>query len=86
LVARGEPAKIIARVILRLSLAVLLATGTRVALADAASLGDWLAGSAATSGLPALLDPITSAGRKAWDCTPERVASTPRVDEAGLPR
>ena len=82
LVVCGEPTKVIATALLRLSLAVLLAAGAGVALADAAMLGDLPGGTAVES---ALLAPISSVGRKAWDCKPELAASTPRVDEAQLP-
>jgi hypothetical protein len=64
--------------LLRLGLAVSLAAGAGVTLADAASVGFWLAGNAEASTLP-LLAPITSVGRKAWDCTPELAATTPHV-------
>jgi hypothetical protein len=65
--------------------AVLLAAGTGTTLAGATSLGDWLTRNAIVSTLPALLAPITSAGRKAWNCKPELAASTPHVDEAEPP-
>lgn len=81
----GAPTRIITSAVLRLSLAVLLAGGASVVLADAASLGDSLGGKLVASGLPMLLAPITSFGRKAWDCKPELAASTPHVDEAKLP-
>ncbi|MFZ0031441.1 MAG: hypothetical protein WAK84_06180 [Candidatus Cybelea sp.] len=67
---------------LLLSLAVLLAAEAGVTLADAAVLGDRLGGNAVAS---TLLAPISSVGRKAWDCKPELAALTPRVDEAELP-
>ena len=85
LVACGEPAKVIAGGLGRLSLAVLLAAGAGVTLADAAILGDWLGATAVESTSPTLLGPVTSAGRKAWNCKPEVAASARRVDEADLP-
>ena len=85
LIGCGETTKMIAGALPSLSLALLLAAGARVSLADATTLGDWLVENTVVSGLPALLDPIASAGRKAWNCKPELAASTPHVIEAGLP-
>jgi hypothetical protein len=67
------------------SFVVLLAAGGGATLAGAASLDDRPVEDAIMSTLPALLAPITSAGRKAWNCKPELAASTPHVDEAELP-
>jgi hypothetical protein len=70
-------------------LAVLLLTGGllcgRFALAGATSIDDMLSGALAASGAPALLGPITSAGRVGWECKPERAASSQRAHEAELP-
>lgn len=55
------------------------------ALAKAASLEDLLTGQLVASSAPALLGPITSEGRKGWDCKPERAAAAPRGAEAELP-
>jgi hypothetical protein len=65
------------------SFVVLLAAEVGGTLARAASLDDWPAGNAAFT-LPALLAPITSAGRKAWNCKAELAASTKRLNEAEL--
>jgi hypothetical protein len=77
------PSFSVATALLRLGLAALLAAGTGITLANAATLGDRLGGNGVES---TLLAPISSVGRKAWDCKPELAASTPRVDEAELPR
>jgi hypothetical protein len=72
-------------ILVAFSFAVSLAAGSGVTLAGAASLGDWLAEDAVASTLPAMLAPITSVGRKAWNCKAELAASAPHVDEAELP-
>jgi len=58
----------------------------RLALANAAGVEDLLAGQMTPSATPALLGPITSVGRKGWDCKPEHVASAQRWNEAELPQ
>lgn len=55
------------------------------ALAKAASLEDLLTGQLVASGAPALLGPITSEGRKGWDCKPERAAAAAHSGQAELP-
>ncbi len=65
-------------------LAMLLLCG-RFAIAGAASLEDAITGALAPSMAPALLGPITSAGRIGWECKPERSASSAGWHEAGLP-
>jgi hypothetical protein len=57
----------------------------RMAFADAAKVQDLLAGGLLPSAEPALLAPITSEGRKGWDCKPEKAAQTQRWHEANLP-
>ena len=57
----------------------------RVALAGAAQAQDLLAGQLIPSAAPALLGAITSAGRKGWDCKPERAASAAGWNAAELP-
>jgi hypothetical protein len=57
----------------------------RFIAADATSLEDMLAGSLTPSAAPALLGPITSAGRVGWECKPERAASSAGSHEAELP-
>lgn len=37
------------------------------------------------SAAPALLGPITSTGRKSWDCKPEHVAASPQIQDSELP-
>jgi hypothetical protein len=72
----------------RILAAVLLAGALlcgRGALANAASVGDLLAGGLTASGPPGLLAPITSAGRKGWDCKPEHAAGSQRWRAAELP-
>lgn len=55
------------------------------ALAKAASLEDLLAVQMVASSTPALLGPITSEGRKGWECKPERAAAAARSGDAELP-
>lgn len=57
----------------------------RTALAGAASLEDLLAGALTPSSAPALLGPITSAGRIGWECKPERAAAAAPSSQAELP-
>ena len=70
-------------------LLVILAAGTlafgRFAVAGAAGVEDLLAGGLTPSAAPALLGPITSAGRKGWECKPEHVAAAPDWKAAELP-
>ena len=69
-------------------LAALLATAVlcgRAAVADSGSLEDAIAGALMPSAAPALLGPITSAGRTGWECKPERSASSAGWHEAELP-
>jgi hypothetical protein len=75
--------------LLRLLAALLLASGVawsgRVAAAGAATLEDLLSGGMAPSAAPALLGPITAAGRVGWECKPERAAGAPTYRQAELP-
>jgi hypothetical protein len=57
----------------------------RFALANAASVEDLLAGGLIPSAAPGLLEPITSAGRKGWDCKPEHAAEAAHWHAAHLP-
>ena len=70
-------------------IAVVLLAGAilsgRLAVANAASLEDMLAGQLAPSASPALLGPITSVGRKGWDCRPEHAAAAQHWRNAELP-
>ncbi|MGA8575330.1 MAG: hypothetical protein WB609_06520 [Candidatus Cybelea sp.] len=58
----------------------------RVAVASAASLEDLLSGALTPSAAPALLGPITAAGRVGWECKPERAAAAGSWHDAELPR
>lgn len=55
------------------------------AIASAAGVEDMLAGQLIPSAAPSLLGPITSAGRKGWDCKPEHVAAAPHWRSGELP-
>jgi hypothetical protein len=69
-------------------LAALLAMAVicgRAAIADSGSLEDAIAGALIPSAAPAMLGPITSAGRSGWECKPERSAGSSAWHEAGLP-
>lgn len=57
----------------------------RLAMADAASVEDMLAGALVPSSAPMLLGPITSTGRVGWECKPERAAASAHSHEAELP-
>lgn len=54
-------------------------------MAKAASLEELLTGQMVASDAPALLGPITSAGRKGWDCQPEHAAGAAHWRDAELP-
>jgi hypothetical protein len=79
----------VSRTLVRRVLAAALLTGAlfcgRFALAGAASLQEMLDGALAPSAAPALLGPITSAGRVGWECKPERAAASARAHDAELP-
>ncbi|HVR47601.1 MAG TPA: hypothetical protein VMT95_13305 [Candidatus Binatia bacterium] len=57
----------------------------RFALAGAASLQEMLDGALVPSSAPALLGPITSAGRIGWECKPERAAAAKDAQHSELP-
>ena len=57
----------------------------RIAFANAASVEDLLAGGLLPSAAPGLLEPITSEGRKGWDCKPEHAAEAKHWHAANLP-
>jgi hypothetical protein len=57
----------------------------RFAIAGAASLEEMLSGALVPSAAPALLGPITSAGRVGWECKPERAAASSQISVAELP-
>ncbi len=75
--------------ILRILAAALLACGffgsARLGMAGIISLEDLLAGGLTPSAAPALLAPITSAGRTGWECKPERAAAAAPWRQAELP-
>jgi hypothetical protein len=79
----------VSRTLVRRMLAAALLTGAlfcgRFALAGAASLQEMLDGALAPSAAPALLGPITSAGRVGWECKPERAAASAHAHDAELP-
>lgn len=52
---------------------------------QAASVADVLAQGTLNPQAPALLGPITSAGRKGWECKPERAAAATGSHQAELP-
>jgi hypothetical protein len=52
---------------------------------QAASVADLLAQGVLAPQAPALLGPITSAGRTGWECKPERAAAAKGSHEAELP-
>jgi hypothetical protein len=57
----------------------------RFALAGAASLQEMLDATLTPSSAPALLGPITSAGRVGWECKPERAAASKDARNSELP-
>jgi hypothetical protein len=75
---------LVPRILVTAVLAAALFCG-RAAFANAASIEDLLAGQLIPSKTPALLAPITSAGRKGWECKPERAAGSPQWHAAELP-
>lgn len=81
--------KAVSRTLVSRALAVAFLAGTllcgRLALAGAASLQEMLDGTLTPSSAPALLGPITSAGRIGWQCKPERAAATKDARDSELP-
>lgn len=75
---------LVPRVFAVVLLAAILFCG-RFALAGAASLQEMLDGALAPSSAPALLGPITSAGRIGWECKPERAAAAKDAQHSELP-
>ncbi|HEY1882786.1 MAG TPA: hypothetical protein VGG51_07085 [Candidatus Cybelea sp.] len=71
-------------VVVSVLLALLIACG-HFAVAGAESLEDAIAGVLTPSAAPAMLGPITSAGRTGWECKPERAASSTGWRQAELP-
>ncbi|MGZ3553624.1 MAG: hypothetical protein ACXWNK_16430 [Vulcanimicrobiaceae bacterium] len=66
-------------------LLIAAAFSARFAVAGAASMEAVLEGGMAPSASPALLGPITEAGRTGWACAPERAAAAKHTREAELP-
>ena len=77
------------RLWVRAVLCALLSTaaigGAAVGVAGAASVETMLGGALQPSDDPALLGPITEAGRKGWACKPEQAASAAHWQQAELP-
>jgi hypothetical protein len=74
------------REILRWATAAMLALGACAGAAMGAELLLSDPASLVTSAPPALLGPITEAGRTGWDCAPEHAATARTAPAAGLPR
>lgn len=81
---KGVSKSLFARLLAAVLLAGAVAAGG-VALAGTTSLEESLAGALLPSAAPPLLGPITSSGRKGWDCLPERAAAAPHWHDAELP-
>ena len=73
------------RAVLFVALFTAVAGGTAAGVAGAASVESMLDGALVPSSAPALLGPITEAGRKGWACKPEQAASARHWREADLP-
>jgi hypothetical protein len=80
---KGVSKSLFARLLAAALLAGAIAGGA--ALAGTTSLEDSLAGALLPSAAPPLLGPITSSGRKGWDCLPERAAAAQHWQDAQLP-
>jgi len=73
------------RAVLVAALLTSAAGGAAVGVAGAASVESMLDGALVPSSAPALLGPITEAGRKGWACKPEQAASARHWQDADLP-
>lgn len=73
------------RTVLCSLLFIAVAGGAAAGVAGAASVESMLAGALQPSAAPALLGPITEAGRKGWACKPEQAASAHGWRQAELP-
>jgi hypothetical protein len=73
------------RAVLSLALLTAVAGGAAAGVAGAASVESALEGALAPSAAPALLGPITEAGRKGWACKPEQAAAARTAHDAELP-
>ena len=72
------------RFVLVLVFAIVMAA-SGLALAGALSLQELANPKLAPSAIPTLLGSITQAGRKGWECMPERAAAAKHVSTAELP-
>ncbi len=70
----------------RWAIAAALALSAGVGVAAGAELMQGDGSLLAASAPPALLGPITEAGRAGWDCAPEHAATARTATAAGLPR
>ena len=70
----------------RWAIAAALALSAGVGVAAGAELLQGDGSLLASSAPPALLGPITEAGRTGWDCAPEHAATARLSTSAGLPR
>jgi hypothetical protein len=75
----------LARPLLLAVLLVGLLSCGALGFANAGAIEDELAGQLVPSAAPSLLGPITSVGRKGWDCKPEHAAAATGWKEAELP-
>ena len=73
------------RAVLFAALFTAVAGGTAAGVAGAASVESMLEGALVPSSAPALLGPITEAGRKGWACKPEQAAAARHWRDADLP-
>ena len=73
------------RKIVLVGLLAVAAFSARFAIAGAASIEALVENGMVPSAAPALLGPITEAGRKGWACVPERAAAAKHSGEAELP-
>ncbi len=73
------------RAVLVAALLTSVAGGAAVGVAGAASVETMLDGALVPSSAPAMLGPITEAGRKGWACKPEQAASARHWRDAELP-
>jgi hypothetical protein len=74
-----------ARSLLAVALAAAVLLCGRAAVGSAAQLEQLLEGQLVPSSAPALLGPITAAGRTGWECRPERAAAAAGWQDARLP-
>ncbi|HET9096390.1 MAG TPA: hypothetical protein VFN37_06990 [Candidatus Baltobacteraceae bacterium] len=74
-----------ARIVLSGVLLITVCGGAAAGIAGASSVESALEGALQPSAAPALLGPITEAGRKGWACKPEQAAAARTVRQAELP-